>query len=300
MQPLDDADPNGIPFFWHVPKAAGTYASVVFTRGYKLFPRASVGVPYQLNMFINRMKNLPPTLQDTKSATEQCDLIRTAQEKTETSKWDSTRSNACVAKLSLSLLEHLCLPDCLGFLQTPLLYGAAAIFDRTPRKARVATILREPISRFTSQFNYLKTATWENTYNPTLDSIDTYVQKGNFEKSWMVQMLSNCKTAVTTDNDLKVAKQVLSRMLVGFTDNMAEFFDRLEIYWNIPQHLRDYARKGPMKQKVNVNAKSSSSKSKIDTLSNATLSVLRYELRHDIALFKYAKDVLWDMQKKQH
>ena len=294
MRPVEVADPDGIPFFWHVPKAAGSYANFIFDRGYKLKPHADIGVPRDITMFIHRMEKKLPTTEDAKLATEKCSLIRSAREKVEKAKWPLTRFNDCTAKLSLSQPEHLCLPDCLGFLQTPLLYGAAAIFDITPRKARVATILREPISRFVSQFNYLKTAIWERTYTPTLDSIDTYVQKGNFEKSWMVQVLSNCKTEVTTDSDLNVAKEVLSRMLVGFTDNMAEFFDRLETYWNIPQHLREHAREGPMKQKVNVNTKS---KNKTSSPSPATLKVLRHELRHDIALFKYAKDVLWDIQK---
>lgn len=296
MQPLDVADPDGIPFFWHVPKAAGSYARMVFHLGYTLEPRASVGLPFQLDMFTQRMKKHPPTLNDTKFATGKCDLIRTAREKTGKEKWTSTRFNACVAKLSVSQPEHLCLPDCLGFVQTPLLHGAAAIFERTSHNARVATILREPISRFMSKFTYLKTATWEATYNPTRETVDGYVQKGIFEKSWMVKTLSNCNSPVTTDADLEVAKQVLSRMLVGFTDNMAEFFDRVEVYWNIPQRSRELARNGPMKKKVNVNTKANVTRSKADTPSNATLAILRHELRHDIALFNYAKDVLWGLQ----
>lgn len=170
---------------------------------------------------------------------------------------------------------------------------------RTPRKARVATILREPVSRFMSQFHYLQIAKWEPTYHPTNETVDQYVQKGDYERNWMVRTLSNCRSDNITEVELEVAKQVLSRMLVGFTDNLADFFDRLEVYWKIPQSSIERVRKsGMMKKEVNVNTKPNKIGSRAsDQPSDATLAILRHELRYDIALFNYAKDVLWDSQK---
>jgi len=171
---------------------------------------------------------------------------------------------------------------------------------QTPRKAQVATILREPVSRFLSKFRYLKKAKWELTYHSTNETVDQYVQKGDYERNWMVRLLSDSmEKDFITDVELGVAKQVLSRMLVGFTDNLADFFDRLEVYWNIPQSSIERVKKNElMKKKVNVNTKPNAIGTRASNQpSDATLAILQHELRYDIALFNYAKDVLWDSQK---
>lgn len=298
MQPLDVVDPDAIKFFWHIPKAAGTYAKEIFNAGYGLQPIADLGTPLQLDIFFQRMLKRQPTLQDKNFATKKCELIREATSKKIT--WNPRDLDSCIEELSFSTRSHLCLPDCLNFLATPILYQTEAIMAQTPRKAQVATILREPVSRFLSQFRYLKKAKWEPTYYSTNETVDQYVQRGYYERNWMVRMLSDSmKKKIITDVELGVAKQVLSRMLVGFTDNLADFFDRLEVYWNIPQSSIERVKKNElMKKKVNVNTKPNAIGTRASNQpSDATLAILQHELRYDIALFNYAKDVLWDSQK---
>ena len=102
------------------------------------------------------------------------------------------------------------------------------------------SLLRDPVDRFTSLFTYLKTASWEPTYNPTNLTLNEYILTGEYKKSkdngnWMVRTLSKCGNSninSTTEEDLEVAKVVLSSMLVGFTNNIKEFFDRLQFAKN--------------------------------------------------------------------
>merc|ERR1711963_532381 len=135
----------------------------------------------------------------------------------------------------MKLPEHKCLPKCLYYLQTPELYLSSRIFTKSPKKARAATLLRHPIDRFISMVTYLKTATWEDNFNPTPLSINEYVLSGEYRKldwsgNWVVCKLSQCgKTHrnTTTDAHLRMAKGILQNMLIGFTDKMSEFFDRI-------------------------------------------------------------------------
>jgi len=288
MLPFDSRSAASVPFFWHVPKAAGSYFRQIFHRGYDILPQASLGTPAQVDMFARRMDTHGPTPEDIALASTKCSMLQKAQTRTLPSTW----MDRCIDKLALRAPEHECLPDCFGGFFTPLLYSAASVFARTYRRAKVATILRDPISRFVSKFTYLQTATWEYTYSPTTLTIDQYIQKRVFERSWMVCTLSACSGA-TTQTDLDTAKRVLARMLVGFTDNVAAFICRAEHYWGISTALRKKARDGPINAKVNVQA---TNKSK-PVLSKTSRDILTYELRHDIALFKFAKQTLWPMQQ---
>lgn len=283
-----------VPFFWHIPKAAGSFVRKVCSDGYSLKPQADLGQIEKIDMFVRRMNGRSKTLGDINEAKKQCKkFIRSGI-------LNPKFQKSCVLKESLSKPEHDCLPSCLGFIQTPLLYDASKIFMKTIKFARVATVLRNPVERFISLFTYLKTATWEPTYNPTNLTLSEYILTGEYKKSpdngnWMVCTLSQCgksSTTPTTENDLEIAKEVLSNMLIGFTDNIEEFFDRLENYWHIPKYLRQRARKGAMKEKINVQKR----KDVNHNLSEEAARVLKLSLSHDIKLYQYAKDVLWKEQ----
>ena len=294
MLPFDSRSAASVPFFWHVPKAAGSYFRQIFHLGYGIRPQASLGTPAQVDMFARRMEALGPTPEDIALATTKCTMLLKMLRGPLPPTYRTTWMTRCMGKLALRAPEHACLPDCFGGFFTPLLYSAARIFARTYRSAKVATILRDPIARFVSKFTYLKTAAWEYTYSPTAVTIDQYIQKGMFERSWMVCTLSACSGA-TTQNDLGTAKRVLARMLVGFTDNVDAFICRVEHYWGISAALRKKARDGPMKAKVNVQA-STTNKTKTE-LSETARGILAHELRHDIELYQFAKHTLWPNQQ---
>ena len=284
-----------IPFFWHVPKAAGSYVRNVCHDGYMLRPHIDLGQPDKMNMLSHRMNGQSKSAKDVSDAKKQCKkYILSGILKSKFLK-------SCIAKESLSKPEHTCLPECLGFLQTPLLYEANKVFAKTHKKARIATVLRDPVERFISLYTYLQTATWEPTYNPLNLTLDEYILSGEYKKSpdngnWMVCTLSQCGKSNTdpiTQEHIDVAKNVLSNMLVGFTDKMPEFFQRLEEYWNIPSHSRHMARKGAMKEKINVQKQPNFD---MRILSPEAVITLHNSLSRDIELFLYARSVLWEDQ----
>ena len=154
-------------------------------------------------------------------------------------------------------------------------------------------------------FSYLKFASWETNYNPINVTLDEYILTGEYKKidkyggtdygNWMVCTLSQCDDVYnTTQKHLDIAKKVLSNMLVGFTDKIPEFFERLEVYWNISPSLRKRAiRNGVMKEKLNVQPR----KNTTTPISSQAKTVMHAILSHDIELYNYARDTLWNKQK---
>ena len=89
-----------------------------------------------------------------------------------------------------------------------------------------------------------------------------------------------------------IRDRVLSNMLVGFTDKIPEFFQRLEVYWNISSSSRDRARNGAMKQTINVQKRNNTN----TYLSSQAEIILQASLSHDIELYNYARNTIWDRQ----
>jgi hypothetical protein len=87
--------------------------------------------------------------------------------------------------------------------------------------ATLFTLLRHPVDRATSMFYYLQHARWEKEYyHPEWANLTMLeFARSNFaEHNWMVSFLVG-KSYVTED-DMKEAKAVLSKMYVGFSDKM--------------------------------------------------------------------------------
>ena len=302
--PFDNGNSQYVRFFWHIHKTGGSYVRKVTNLGYKLRPRAMIGSEKEINTLYRRMSGIKATPEELLEANRSChDHARKLSKASKLGikkPWSQKQIEGCIPFVSMALPEHRCLPKCLYYLQTPELYLSSRIFAKSPKKARVATLLRYPIDRFISMFTYLKTATWEDNFNPTPLSINEYVLSGEYKKlewsgNWVVCKLSKCgKTHfnTTTDAHLQTAKDILQNILIGFTDKMNDFFDRIEKYWNIPSFSSRRARKKIMKLSVNVQGNKFSK----NVLSPEVLSILEEDMAHDIQLYSYARNILWDKQ----
>ena len=302
--PLDNTESQYVCFFWHIHKTGGSYFRRVANLGYKLRPRAMLGTEKEINILYRRMSGFSASAMELQATNKSCH--EHARKLIKASKlgikkpWNQEKIEGCKHFVSMSLPEHKCLPKCFNYLQTPELLSTSRIFDKSPKKARVTTLLRHPIDRFISMFTYLKTATWEENFNPTNLSINEYVLSGEYKKlewtgNWMVCKLAQCDPSnidTISDTHLKVAKNILQNILIGFTDNMKEFFIRVEKYWNIPSTSKKRARKNVMKQSINVQR----NKMPKDVLLEEVSKILEKSMAYDIRLYLYAKKVLWDKQ----
>jgi hypothetical protein len=116
---------------------------------------------------------------------------------------------------------------------TGFIFDANELFDDT-YKGRLFTVFRHPVDRAISLFNYLQIADWEPTYSPELAnmSLEEYARSNVVENNWMTRYLSNQIEGDLTDNNVKIAMDVVRRkFLVGLLTEKQETMERLEKYF---------------------------------------------------------------------
>jgi hypothetical protein len=121
---------------------------------------------------------------------------------------------------------------------TPLVYNSLSLFDPSLR-GRMFTVIRHPVERAVSEFNYLKTASWEPTYHPDFANMTLleYANGPYIEGNWMVRSLSNLlQGGNIAADELDKAKTILQeKCLVGLTDSYKSTVHRVVDYfgWDI-------------------------------------------------------------------
>jgi len=111
----------------------------------------------------------------------------------------------------------------------------ASIFN-THNKARMFTLMRDPIERTVSEFYYIQVAEWERQYKPFLKdwTIEQYVNSQYFVNNSMVRTLTGKRSSkmILGSQDLTKAKEVLARKcLIGLTSNYQESVERFKAYF---------------------------------------------------------------------
>jgi len=116
---------------------------------------------------------------------------------------------------------------------SPLINEAASLFT-SESQARIFTVFQHPIHRALSMFQYLGSAHWEPTYQPQFKNwtLDQYAESDFIESNWMTRMLSNNMETILSDDDFKLAANVLrNKILVGLTSKLPETTERVEKFF---------------------------------------------------------------------
>jgi len=174
---------------------------------------------------------------------------------------------------------------------TPLLLESSEFLLNQNNPGRMFAIFRNPVERVVSIFYYLKTATWEPTYNPEYAkmTIRDFAFSPYCESNWMVRSLTNKMTGSLAPGDIEVAKEVLRRKcLVGLMDIMEESIVRFHAFFGFGNEnalncaKEQFARKGYL---ANSN--------KYDTLdeNSDTYTELVRKNELDIRLYEYARQL---------
>lgn len=127
---------------------------------------------------------------------------------------------------------------------TPLLLDTSHYLLSPQRKGRMFAIFRHPISRVTSIFYYLQSATWEPTYNPhyATMTIHDYATSDTCESNWMVRSLRNKMTGPLTLDDLHIAMEIIrQKCIIGLLEHMEESVIRFHTYFKFDTPYDDDA-----------------------------------------------------------
>jgi hypothetical protein len=186
---------------------------------------------------------------------------------------------------------------------TGFIYDAAAILFTDHHRGRLFTMMRHPVDRAVSMYYYLGKATWETTYDHTLQtySLEEYAQRGQTEHNWMTRMLSSAGNDQLYPKHLDVAKQVLAdKALIGLLDKFDESIERFEQYFgwddlllqsaageNDSPILKKHAecQQGLLNQKINEQSHSS-----LDPNSDTWIQ-LRRQNWFDVELYEFSVEL---------
>merc|ERR1712232_1242168 len=117
---------------------------------------------------------------------------------------------------------------------SPFLYEAAPIFSSTHR-ARVFTVIRQPIERISTHFNFLKAK--DDAFAAM--SVEEYASADGDrpEYNYYTKLFSNNlekPSELLTNDDLNIAKEFLRRkVLIGLFSEKEESIRRFERFFNI-------------------------------------------------------------------
>jgi len=122
---------------------------------------------------------------------------------------------------------------------SPLLYESSTHLFTPDNQGQMFAMFRNPVDRVVSLFHYLRSATWEPTYNPVLQNmtLQEYADSELAESNFIVRALVDKMEGEVTLNDVELAKEILRRKcVVGLLDKWEESMDRFDNYFGFQPH----------------------------------------------------------------
>ena len=200
---------SDVPTFWHVPKSGGSTIKDVAGSCHRLITASNIGT-------LDGHEN-DETLQIVRPGGSMFVNINTHTVEGIQHAKDIGFPSSGMAEIIVSNFVHE--SDALG---------------STSHMLRFFGVFRHPIERAISEFYYIQTASWEETYHPELQNwtIEEYARSTMAEENWMTRQLANNPIDSLSDDDLALAKELLRRkFFVGLTDKMEESMDRFERFF---------------------------------------------------------------------
>lgn len=137
---------------------------------------------------------------------------------------------------------HLAQSGMVDVVITPHMHEMASIFN-VGYQGKLFGLIRHPIDRAVSMFYYLQTATWEPSYDPSLQhmTLEQYAHSDKVEENWMTRFLVNKKSQPLGPQDVVLAREILrTKFTVGLLSRMNDSMDRFaQVFgWDIDQTER--------------------------------------------------------------
>jgi len=204
---VTDISAGTVPFFWHVPRAAGATINDILSICHRLRVATNIGI------------------QRGHQADEKLSLIDF--EGQQYLNVDISTSQGIERAVQMGFASS----NLVDVAISSLLHDSAPLFSPT-KKGKIFTMFRHPVDRMVSMFYFLQDNVWkaEGTYNKELAeiTIENFFLKNMGENNWHVRFLTNQLTKPYVDeDDFKLAKEVLRRkVLVGLVSEKDASFDR--------------------------------------------------------------------------
>jgi len=263
-QKREGIDMDVTPFYWHIPKAAGTSVHNEYHECLALVGASELGGIDQGNTLElvqindgNYHVNVDISILPGIMHAAQLDLIPSH-----------------IAQIAFS----------------PLLHESATYLFSPRYKGQMFAMFRHPVDRVISLFYYLRSADWEPTYNPALRNMTLreYAESELAESNFMVRALVDKMEGALSGHDLELAKEILKRKcVIGLMDRWDASMDRFDFFFNFQS---DGARHEQARQcRKSLRDKGGSNTHKHPAISHTSAAYLELERKNslDLQLYEY-------------
>jgi hypothetical protein len=289
---------NGLPFYLHIPKSAGSTMKAILSECYQLILASNVGVkPDMLPLHPPIEKGLLRLVQNNVGS-----IYVNVQTATITGLQWAKENNFSSSGLADVVSSHLFFPT--------LEY----LFTSDSSRGKVFTILRHPIERALSTFYYLgsESSKHERNYNPFFKNLtlEEYLRSNKVESDWLTRKLNGDLRGRIRSEHVDHALEVLrTKFLIGLLSHMEESLRRFELYFHWSDQYRT-GHKYHYKEKCiqnlvheggrnkNVDAVYQSYKEKVLLNPSSTdYSLLLQYNGNDMKLYQYAEQLFLQQKK---
>lgn len=227
-------DENDIALFFHVPRSAGEIVKDIFSTCYLHLNKGEI-LEYTTEkkiIIINTRK--PPQELDNDSTANIFGLVTPDITQGENQMVPTEDREDISLSNAQRLLQSDEYPDIIysSSLYSNTLDLALDSASSTGRNLRLFTLIRHPIERSNSLFNYMISATWEPAYFPALAgmSLLEVVESNLLGDNFLTRSLTNTldSSIPLSDEHLLLAEEVIrTKFLVGLVDEMDETWFRI-------------------------------------------------------------------------
>ena len=168
------------------------------------------------------------------------------------------------------------------------IYESNELFTPTAQ-GRLFSVFRHPIDRAISMFYYIQVADWEPSYAPKLKdwTIEQYARSDKIENNWMTRQLANKLEGDLSDDNMKLAMEVLRRkFLVGLMTEIEETMERFERFFHWTYHVNPPNQDKCRTQLLGGGSNKNTKKKEVEEGSEAW-TLLAHQNTYDLQLYEY-------------
>eukprot|EP00549_Striatella_unipunctata_P004551 CAMPEP_0118697722 /NCGR_PEP_ID=MMETSP0800-20121206/14706_1 /TAXON_ID=210618 ORGANISM="Striatella unipunctata, Strain CCMP2910" /NCGR_SAMPLE_ID=MMETSP0800 /ASSEMBLY_ACC=CAM_ASM_000638 /LENGTH=505 /DNA_ID=CAMNT_0006597269 /DNA_START=173 /DNA_END=1690 /DNA_ORIENTATION=+ len=276
--------PSDVPVFWHIPKAGGSTIKDILGGCHRFVMASEFGVTDGHH-------------KDKKIAVVYPAGGNPGQDRSPFVNVDTTTVDGIARAKALGFADS----GLADFVVTPFIYEANDLFTKTAN-GRLFTVFRHPVERAISMFYYIQVADWEPTYKPELKSwtLEQYATSDIIENNWMTRQLSNQLGGDLTEDNLKVALEVIRRkFLVGLMSEMETTMGRFEKFFRWKYHVnptnQEKCRVQLLSGGANSNSKNKPKKEKPKP-GDKVYELLAWQNNYDLQLYEYIEALFQEQE----